>query len=135
VLALGAKAAQIGTALLLADEATTSAPWRAAVEQAPDDPTRLTRALTGRYARGIENRFTREMRAVERDVPAYPVQNRLTQSLRAAATQAGDPEVLSLWAGQGVKLARPGGAEHMIRRWWAEAKDAARSLADRTGIA
>jgi sugar (pentulose or hexulose) kinase len=38
-------------------------------------------------------------------------------------------------AGQGVKLARPGDAEQMIRRWWAEARDAARSLADRTGIA
>jgi nitronate monooxygenase len=135
VLALGAKAAQIGTAFLLSDQALTSAPWRGAIEGAPDDPTRLTRALTGRYARGVENRFMREMRAVERDVPAYPVQNRLTQPLRAAATRAGDPEVLSLWAGQGVKLARPGDAEEMIRRWWAEAKDAARSLADRAGIA
>jgi hypothetical protein len=38
-------------------------------------------------------------------------------------------------AGQGVKLARPGDAEQMIRRWWAEARNAARSLADRTGIA
>jgi len=135
VLALGAKAAQIGTAFLLSDQATTSAPWRGAIEQAPDDPTRLTRAFSGRYARGIENRFMREMRAVERDVPAYPVQNRLTQPLRAAATQAGDAEVLSLWAGQGVKLAGPGDAEQMIRRWWAEARDAARSVANRTGIA
>lgn len=134
-LALGAKAAQMGTAFLLSDQALVSAPWRGAIESAPDDPTRLTRALTGRYARGVENRFMREMRAVERDVPAYPVQNRLTQPLRAAATKAGDPEVLSLWAGQGVKLARPGDAEEMIRRWWAEAKDAARSLANRAGIA
>ncbi|CAN7271077.1 nitronate monooxygenase [Phenylobacterium sp. LjRoot219] len=133
-LALGAGAAQMGTAFLLADEATTSGPWRAAAEAAPDDPTRLTRAFTGRYARGIENRFMREMRSVEREVPPYPVQNRLTQPLRAAATRAGDPETLSLWAGQGVRLAERGPAEDLVRRWWAEAQAAARGLAARTGI-
>ena len=53
------------------------------------DATRLTRAFSGRYARGIENRFMREMAAVQEDVPAYPVQNRLTQAMRAAANQAG----------------------------------------------
>lgn len=134
-LSLGARAAQMGTAFLLSQEATTNAPWRGAIEAAPDDATRLTRAFSGRYARGIENRFMRDMRSVEREVPAYPVQNRLTQPLRAAAAKAGDPELLSLWAGQAMKLARPGDAEAMVRRWWDEAKLAARSLADRTGVA
>ncbi|MFC3070697.1 NAD(P)H-dependent flavin oxidoreductase [Phenylobacterium soli] len=135
VLALGAKAAQMGTAFLLSEEATSHPLWRAAIEAAPDDPTRLTRAFSGRYARGIENRFMRDMRSMERDVPAYPVQNRLTQPLRAAAAKAGDAEAMALWAGQGVKLARPGGAEEMVRRWWREAREAARLLADRTGVA
>jgi nitronate monooxygenase len=133
-LALGAAAAQMGTAFLLADEAVTSPAWRGAIEAAPDDPTRLTRAFTGRYARGIENRFMREMRGLEREVPAYPVQNRLTQSLRAAATAAGEPDMISLWAGQGVKLAGRGPAEAMVRRWWQEAKAASRSLSARVGI-
>ena len=133
VLALGAAAAQMGTAFLLAEEATTSAPWRRAVASAGDDATRLTRAFTGRYARGMENRFMRLMHGAQDDVPAYPVQNRLTQPLRAAATQADDPELISLWAGQGVGLARPGRAEEMVRRWWAEARDAATELAARTG--
>ena len=75
------------------------------------------------------------MRAVEGDVPAYPVQNRLTQPLRAAAAAAGDPEMLSLWAGQAVKLVVPGDAETLLRRWWSEAKEAARGLAARTGVA
>jgi len=134
-LALGAKAAQMGTAFLLTPEATTPAAWRDALMGAPDDPTRLTRAFSGRYARGIENRFMREMRAVERDVPAYPVQNRLVQPLRAAAAKAGEPDMLALWAGQAVKLVRPGDAETLVKRWWTEAQDAARSLADRTGVA
>ena len=134
VLALGAEAAQMGTAFLLSDEAITSQPWRAAIAGAPDDPTRLTRAFTGRFARGIENRFMREMRTVERDVPAYPVQNRLTQPLRAAAARDGDAEMLSLWAGQAVRMAEPGRAGDLLRRWWEEAREAAGELASRTGI-
>lgn len=130
-LALGASAVQMGTAFLLADEATTPAPWRRAIREAPDDPTRLTRAFSGRYARGIENRFMRLMHGVQDDVPAYPVQNRLTQPLRAAAAQADDPELLSLWAGQAVRLAQPGRAAEMVRQWWAEARDAAEVVAAR----
>ncbi|CAN7356663.1 nitronate monooxygenase [Phenylobacterium sp. LjRoot225] len=132
-LALGASAAQMGTAFLLADEALTTPVWRDAIAAAPDDPTRLTRAFTGRYARGLENRFMREMRPVERQVPAYPVQNGLTQRLRAAATAAGNPQMTSLWAGQGVRLATPGPAEAMVRRWWDEARAAAQALVRRTG--
>lgn len=131
-LALGATAVQMGTAFLLADEATTSRPWRRAVAEAGDDPTRLTRAFTGRYARGVENRFMRLMHGVQDEVPAYPVQNRLTQPLRAAAAQADEPELISLWAGQGVGLARPGAAGEMVRRWWAEAGEVAAELAART---
>ncbi len=131
-LALGAAAAQMGTAFLLADEATTSQPWRRAIETAPEDPTRLTRAFTGRHARGIENRFMREMRGVEDEVPAYPVQNRLTGELRAAATRADQPEMISLWAGQGVKQAGHGSARDMVLRWWSQAKIAADEVSART---
>lgn len=132
-LALGASAAQMGTAFLLADQSVASAPWRRAVERVCDDGTALTRAFTGRYARGIENRFMREMRPVEREVPTYPVQNRLTQPLRAAAAKAGEPEILSLWAGQAVRLARPGEAGAMVEAWWREAREAAQAAAARTG--
>jgi nitronate monooxygenase len=133
VLALGASAAQMGTAFLLAEEATNGPVWQGAIRAAPDDATRLTRAFSGRHARGIENRFMREMRAVEDAVPAYPVQNRLTQPLRAAANAAGKPEMMSLWAGQAVKLARHGKAAEMVQRWWEEAQGAAATLAERTG--
>ena len=133
-LALGADAVQMGTAFLLADQTAVSAPWRGALETAGDDPTRLTRAFTGRHARGIENRFMREMRGVEDEVPAYPVQNRLTQPLRAAAAKAGDAQMLSLWAGQGVRLAKPGDAGEMVGQWWEEAKAASRDLAERLGL-
>lgn len=131
-LTLGASAAQMGTAFLLADEATTPQPWRRAIEGAKDDATRLTRAFSGRYARGLENRFMRQMHGVEADVPAYPVQNRLTQPLRAAAAQAGNPDLMSLWAGQGVTRARSGPAADLLRSWWREAAEASAALAART---
>ena len=133
-LALGASAAQMGTAFLLADESTVSAPWRRELAEAGDRPTRLTRALTGRPARGLETRFMHEMRRVEGDVPAYPVQNRLTQPLRAAAAAADRPDLLSLWAGQGAALARTGPAAELVRRWWTEARAASERLSRRTGI-
>lgn len=132
-LALGAAAAQMGTAFLLADETAVSPAWRAAVETAVDDPTRLTRAFSGRHARGIENRFMRDMRAVEHEVPAYPVQNRLTQPMRAAAARSGEADLLSLWAGQAVTLAKPGSSGDIVRRWWTQAQQATRDLARRTG--
>lgn len=131
-LALGASAVQMGTAFLRADEASLSAPWRRALETVGEDATRLTRAFTGRHARGIENRFMRDMRSVEGDVPAYPVQNRLTQPLRAAAARAGEAEMISLWAGQGVALAKSGQAGQMVLQWWEEAKTSARALSART---
>ena len=133
VLALGAAAAQMGTAFLLADQAMVSKPWRRSIETAGDDPTRLTRAFSGRYARGIENDFMRKMRPLEHAVPAYPVQNRLTQPLRAAATAQDDADAISMWAGRAVKLADPGDAGALVEQWWAEAKDTAWALVKRTG--
>ena len=130
-LALGAVAAQMGTAFLLSDQSAVSTPWRRAIETAPDDPTRLTRAFSGRYARGIENDFMRQLRPVEREVPAYPVQNRLTQALRAGSAKLDDPEAISLWAGQAVGLAEAGDAAVLVRRWWDEARAVARQLAAR----
>jgi nitronate monooxygenase len=132
-LALGASAVQMGSAFLLADEAINGATWQQAIREAPADATRMTRAFSGRYARGIENRFMREMRSAQEEVPAYPVQNRLTQAMRAAADKAGDPELMSLWAGQAVTLAKPGQAGEMVKAWWAEAQAAAQALARRTG--
>lgn len=130
-LALGAWAVQLGTAFLLAPEAITSPPWRRAIAEAADDPTRLTRAFSGRYARGIENQFMRELRGAERELPAYPIQNALTQPLRAAAARAGNAELLSLWAGQGVRKARAMGAAELVQTLWAETQEAVRALGQR----
>ena len=105
-LALGADAVQLGTAFLNTAEAALAEPYRAALRAAEGDATRLTRAFSGRYARGIDNAFIRHMAAIEAEMPDYPVQNALTADIRAASARAGLADYLSLWAGQGVGLLR-----------------------------
>jgi len=90
----GADAAQIGSGFLLAPEAGTSEPHRRALARPGE--TALTRAFTGRRARGIVNEFMR----AHPDAPlAYPQVNHLTAPLRAAARAAGDEQRINLWAG------------------------------------
>lgn len=102
--ALGADAAQLGTAFLLCPEAGTSEPYREAVRVAGEADTTLTLAFSGRAARGIRNRMTVELAG--KGLPPYPVMNALTRPLRRAAAAAGRPEFLSLWAGHGVGSVR-----------------------------
>ncbi len=119
VLAAGAAAAQIGTAFLRAPEAGTSAAHRAAL--AGNAPTEITRAFTGRRARGIVNEFMR----AHPDAPvAYPQIHHLTAPLRAAARAAGDPEAINLWAGEAYALAEELPAAEIVRRFAADARAA-----------
>jgi nitronate monooxygenase len=98
VMARGAVAAQVGTAYLLADEAGTNRVHRAALGDPGFSGTAVTRAYTGRWARGLANRFMAE----HADAPAgYPQIHHLTRPLRAAAAKAGDADVPNLWAGTG----------------------------------
>lgn len=102
----GAKAVQMGTAFLVCDESGIPFCYKFRLINAGNTPTRLTRAFSGRYARGLENRFMTQMVAVEKQLPEYPVQNALTTPIRAAAAAKGDTELMSLWAGAEVRRAR-----------------------------
>ncbi len=104
--ALGAAAVQMGTAFLVTDESGINSAYKDRLIHCGDTPTRLTRAFSGRYARGLENGFMRQMQAVEAEFPAYPVQNALTTPIRAAAAAKGDTELMSLWCGAEVRRAR-----------------------------
>jgi nitronate monooxygenase len=112
VVGAGAVAALCGTAYLLADEAGTNPVHRAALTDPAFEATALTRAYTGRWARGLANRFMAE----HPDAPAaYPQLHHLTSPLRRAAVAAGDPQVAHLWAGTGHAQARPGPAAEITR--------------------
>ena len=105
-LALGAAGAQIGTAFLLTPEAKTVALHRAALKAARDDSTTLTNLFTGRPARGIINRFIREVGPLSADAPAFPLAAGAALPLRAAAEAKGSTDFMPLWSGQAPSLAR-----------------------------
>jgi nitronate monooxygenase len=118
-LALGASAAQLGTAFLTSEEAGIPDVHKAAILAAGEHETRITRAFSGRPARGIVNRFMSDVDASGTALP-FPYQNALTRPLRQAAAKQGRADMLSLWAGQGVRLARRERAADMMRRLRAE---------------
>ncbi|WP_206950761.1 NAD(P)H-dependent flavin oxidoreductase [Trinickia acidisoli] len=105
-LALGAQAAQLGTAFLPCAESAIAQDWRKRLAASSDTATSVTRAITGRYARGIRNTLMDRLEAEPARVAPYPVQNALTQELRQAAARADRGDYLSLWAGQGAPLLR-----------------------------
>lgn len=123
-LAAGAKAVQMGTAFLVCDESGISAEYKFRLINAGDTPTRLTRAFSGRYARGLENSFMKQLEDVEKQLPAYPVQNALTTPIRAAATAKGNTELMSLWAGAEVRRARAMPAAKLMQTLVAEMRTA-----------
>ena len=129
VLCAGAAAAQVGTALMLAEEAATNEAHRRAL--AAPAPTALTRAFTGRTARGIVNRFLTEHE--DAAPPAYPAVHYLTAPIRAHGRRTADPELLNLWAGQAHELTRARPAAELIRELHEEAGRAARAAAARIG--
>ena len=113
VQALGASAAAAGTAFLLADECPISPAYREALQAGRDHQTVMTCAFSGRWARGLENRFMREFAGA--DLPDFPIPNALTRPLRQAAGKAGRAEFLSLWAGQAVGLCKRASAASIVK--------------------
>ncbi|TMJ28476.1 MAG: nitronate monooxygenase, partial [Alphaproteobacteria bacterium] len=102
-LALGAAGVQIGTAFLLSPEARTSALHR---EQANDNSTTLTNVFTGRPARGIVNRYIREVGPMSAEAPQFPLAAGASQPMRTAAEAKGSPDFTPLWSGQAPTFAR-----------------------------
>jgi nitronate monooxygenase len=126
--ALGAQAAALGTAFLACPESGASAPYKQAVlARREEDQTTLTRAFSGRFARGLRNRFTEAL--ADAPVLPYPLQNSMTADLRRAAAKAGKADLLSLWAGQGVPLARALPAAELFRALVRETEEAVARLA------
>jgi nitronate monooxygenase len=108
----GASAVMVGTLLLRTDESGASDVHKDALADARRTETVITRAFTGRPARGLRNSF------IDRHEPSaplgYPAVHHLTRPLRAAAAAAGDPDRVHLWAGTGYRRARTGPATEVI---------------------
>ncbi len=128
-LALGAQAAQLGTAFLPCPESGAAEVHKQALLASREDETAITEKFSGKPARGVVNRFMRETAA--RDAPslAFPAQNSVTGKLRAASARAGKPDFVAMWAGQAAALSRALPAHELIRRLEQEAIHAIRASA------
>lgn len=130
--ALGAAGVQLGTAFLVAEEAGTTAVHRRRLLDAAADETAVTRAFSGRPARGIRNRFMDEVERSGAAIPPYPLQNDLTRLLRKRAADSGNQDAVSLWAGQGVAMARALPAGALVSMLMEEALAVARGMGSRS---
>lgn len=111
---LGAAAVQIGTAFLACEESNAGTLHRRMLFSADARYTGLTRAFSGRLARGIRNRFMEEMHPYQGVLPPYPDQNWLTSFLKRAAIERDRPDLMSLWSGQAAPLLKKRAATELL---------------------
>jgi nitronate monooxygenase len=122
-LCLGAQGVQMGTAFLTCIESGAQQVYKESIMNAKEDQTVLTRAFSGKWARGIKNKFIAEMGKHEDSLPDFPVQNTLTQSIRKASSSQNNSDFMSLWSGQSPRLAKNQTVEMLIKNIVAEAKN------------
>jgi Dioxygenases related to 2-nitropropane dioxygenase len=104
--ALGASGVQMGTVFLSCEESGSSPSHRHALQTREAGTTALTRAFTGRLARGIKNQLLDELSRKDTEILPYPLQRALVRNLAIAAEKAGRRELLPMWAGQSARLSR-----------------------------
>ncbi|WP_040225532.1 NAD(P)H-dependent flavin oxidoreductase [Bhargavaea cecembensis] len=110
----GASAVQVGTALLVSEESGANSLHKEAILGAADGDTVITKAFSGKSARGLANRFTREMAGAP--IAPYPLQNGLTKPIRSEAGKQGDSGLLSLWSGENGWRGEGGTVAEIVER-------------------
>jgi len=126
VLALGAQAAQMGTAFVPSPESGAPRPYKQAMLTRASSGTAITSALSGRPARSIRNRFIEGTE--QGPFLPFPAQLKLTVPLRVESNRQGSPEYMPLWAGQAYPLATEAKAAELIERWMKEAEETLNAL-------
>ena len=122
-LALGAQGVQMGTAFLTCPESAAHDVYRRALINAGDDDTRITAAFSGRPARGLDNRYIRDMLGKDAMFPDFPINNTLTGPLRKASADAGKEDFMSLWSGQAAAMSKSLPAADLVKILVAETDD------------
>ena len=120
---LGAQGVQVGSAFLRSHESLSIDVYKNAVGESADTDTVLTRAFSGRWARGIRNTFHDEVEKLNIDYPAYPLLNDLTLPIRTASQKNQNKEFTTLWAGQSARLAKPKSSSEIFRDLVNETED------------
>jgi nitronate monooxygenase len=107
---LGASGVQLGSLFIASDESAASEAYKEAILDSADTSTALTKAFTGRWARGIRNGFMERVEQSGLQIPYYTYQNSLTAAMRAYGQQHNLREFISLWAGQSACRSQRGKA-------------------------
>jgi len=105
-LILGAQGVQVGTAFVGSDESLAISSYKKALTESSDTDSVLTRAFSGRWARGMRNAFHDEIQELNINYPPYPILNSLTAPIRIASQKYNNKELTTLWAGQSASLAK-----------------------------
>jgi nitronate monooxygenase len=119
---LGAKGVQMGTAFLTCKESGAHQVHKDTILNSNEDQTVLTRSFSGKWARGIKNKFILEMQKHETFLPDFPVQNTLTQDIRKTSNAQNNQDFMSLWSGQSPRLAKSQTVKSLIKNIVSEAK-------------
>ncbi len=114
LLILGASAVQMGTAFLCCTESGIHPLYKKLLLSLSKDNTTLTRAFSGKLARGIANEFITKMQSHEKYILDYPIQNTLTRAMRQTAAKQNNTEFMSMWAGQAAYLCKTLPAAQLI---------------------
>ncbi|MEH7526723.1 nitronate monooxygenase, partial [Bacillus sp. JJ1503] len=113
---LGAKGVQLGTAFLPCKESGAHSIYKEAILNSTEEQTTLTKAFSGKLARGIRNNFIKEMEGQSTGILPFPLQNDLTGPIRKQAAKLNNREYMSLWAGQGLRLAASTSVKELMDR-------------------
>lgn len=124
VLALGAQAAQLGTAFVVCEESGAPAVHKKAIVDMDGDETTMTHAFSGKPARGVRNQFTETAEREGWPLLPFPAHAKLTAPLRQAGARAGSADVIAAWSGQAGSLARPMPAAELVRLLVDETREA-----------
>ena len=112
---LGAQGVQVGTAFVGSNESLAIASYKEQLGKTQDTDTVLTQAFSGRWARGIRNRFHDEVQQLALNYPAYPILNTLTAPIRIASQKQENTQLTTLWAGQSASMARQKSSAEIFR--------------------
>ncbi|MEM7404853.1 MAG: nitronate monooxygenase [Pseudomonadota bacterium] len=126
---LGAAGAQLGTAFLGCPESGIDDTYRQALREAGESRPEVTKAFSGKPARGLRNRYMAHLEEEPESLLPFPAQYSIFRGIRAQAAKTGNPDFLALWAGQGVGLATEAPAQALFEQLVREARDAADALA------
>ncbi|MBU8880304.1 nitronate monooxygenase [Bacillus sp. FJAT-29790] len=125
---LGAEGVQLGTAFLTCKESGAHPIYKEALLNSTEEQTVLTKSFSGKLARGINNRFIKEMSPLSSSILPFPIQNDLTGSIRKQAAKVNQPDFMSLWAGQGLRLANETTVYELMKRLIEETEEICGSI-------